>query len=546
MAHNTKVGKDILEMLMFSLYPEAETIYREYLQNACDSINEAVETNLLAKQEDGHVTINIDNFHQKVTISDNGTGIVVKDAESRLKDIAAGYKKHKESAAGFYGIGRLVGAGYCKQLSFKTSAFGEKVASEMVFDVEKIREILNDDENESSASEVIDAVTTLSTMPEAESEHYFVVTLTDVLPEYQEELLEEDRIYKYLVQVAPIPYLPEFKNNLITPNITDEKEVFLSYYKQLNSIQVSVNNIVNIRKPYGLTIDGTGDEIAKLRFFTLTDPQYGDLAWGWYAITPFEKAIPDIDPYNGNTRVLTRGIRMRVHNIQIGNENFFDGTSYFRQARSNKYFNGEIHVVNSKIKPTTDRSDLAPSKEAIKLKELISGFFNSELQKVYQTANKVKKEFERYTEAEKNRIETEKVDVSTDFPEKSKATQLSDNVKKRTEAESEFDKYQNKKDNVSEGMKAMLDVYQQKFDKFKKDVSEGKIDTDKGNGTSAGRTPKPSIDEDIATLVSKYGEEKIDMLKRVFQIIDTRYKSSKYYEQVIKGVKSSVVNDLKK
>lgn len=273
MAHNTKVGKDILEMLMFSLYPEAETIYREYLQNACDSINEAVETKVLAKQEDGHVTINIDNFHQKVTISDNGSGIVAKDAESRLKDIAAGYKKHKESAAGFYGIGRLVGAGYCKQLSFKTSAFGEKVASEMVFDVEKIREILNDDENESSASEVIDEVTTLSTMPEAESEHYFVVTLTDVLPEYQEELLEEDRIYKYLVQVAPIPYLPEFKNNLITPNITDEKEVFLSYYKQLNSIQVSVNNIVNIRKPYGLTIDGTGDEIAKLRFFTLTDPQ---------------------------------------------------------------------------------------------------------------------------------------------------------------------------------------------------------------------------------------------------------------------------------
>ncbi|MDD3480062.1 MAG: ATP-binding protein [Paludibacteraceae bacterium] len=545
MTHNAIVGKDILEMLMFSLYPEAETIYREYLQNACDSINEAVETNLLAKQEDGHVTINIDTYHQKVTISDNGTGIVAKEAESRLKDIAAGYKKHKESAAGFYGIGRLVGAGYCKQLSFKTSAFGENVASEMVFDVEKIREILNDDECNLSASEVIDAVTTLTSMPESESEHYFVVTLTDILPEYP-ELVNEDLIYKYLVQVAPIPYLPEFKNNLIKPNITDEKDVFLSYYKRLNSIQVSVNNIVNIRKPYGLTIDGTGDEIAKLRFFTLTDPQYGDLAWGWYAITPFEKAIPDIDPYNGNTRVLTRGIRLRVHNIQIGNENFFDGTSYFRQARSNKYFNGEIHVVNSKIKPTTDRSDLAPSKEALKLKELISDFFNSELQKVYQTANKVKKEFERIVEAETIRVETEKLDISTDFPEKSKATQLSESIKKRTEAESEFDKYQNKKDNVSEGMKAMLDVYQQKFDKFKKDVSEGKIELDKGKDKPKGREAKPSIDEDIATLVPKYGEEKIDMLKRVFQIIDTRYKSSKYYEQVIKGVKSSVVNDLKK
>lgn len=352
MAHNTVVGKDILEMLMFSLYPEAETIYREYLQNACDSINEAVEIGLLDRNEDGHVFINIDKFHQKVTITDKGTGISANEAEARLKDIAAGYKKHKESAAGFYGIGRLVGAGYCKVLSFKTSAYGENVASEIVFDVEKIRDILNDDENNFSASEVIDAVTTFNNViPELESEHYFVVTLTDILPEYP-ELLDEELIYKYLVQVAPIPFLPEFKNNLITPNVTEENGKYLQYYKQLSSIHVSLNDIVDIKKQYSLTIDGTNDEIDKLRFFSLSDPQYGDLAWGWYAITPFDKAIPDTDPCT-NTLVLTRGIRLRVHNIQIGNENFFDGTTYFRQARSNKYFNGEIHVINAKIKPTT-------------------------------------------------------------------------------------------------------------------------------------------------------------------------------------------------
>ena len=43
MAHKTEIGKDILEMLMFSLYPEAETIYREYLQNATDAIREACD-----------------------------------------------------------------------------------------------------------------------------------------------------------------------------------------------------------------------------------------------------------------------------------------------------------------------------------------------------------------------------------------------------------------------------------------------------------------------------------------------------------------------
>lgn len=542
MTHNTVVGKDILEMLMFSLYPEAETIYREYLQNACDSINEAVEIGLLDRNEDGHVFINIDKYHQKVTITDKGTGIPANEAEARLKDIAAGYKKHKESAAGFYGIGRLVGAGYCKELSFKTSAYGENVASEIVFNVEKIREILNDDENGFSASEVIDAVTTFNnTITEAESEHYFIVTLKDILPEYP-ELLDEELIRKYLVQVAPIPFLPEFKNNLVIPNITGENEKYLQYYQQLNSIHVSLNDCVDIKKHYSLTIDGTGDEIDSLRFFSLSDPQYGDLAWGWYAITPFDKAIPDTDPCT-NMPVLTRGIRLRVHNIQIGNENFFDGTKYFRQARSNKYFNGEIHVINAKIKPTTDRSDLAPSKEALRLKELISDFFNSELQRVYQTANKVKKELERIIEAETFHIETEKRNVTDDFSETSKAKQLSESLKQKTEAEIEFDKYQKKKETVSEGVKAMLDVYQKKFEEFKKNVSEG---TDINGNIKVDFKPtlKPTIDEEVSALVPKYGTDKIEMLKRIFQIIDTRYKNK--YERIIKSIKVSVINDLKK
>lgn len=542
MTHNTVVGKDILEMLMFSLYPEAETIYREYLQNACDSINEAVEIGLLDRNEDGHVFINIDKYHQKVTITDKGTGIPANEAEARLKDIAAGYKKHKESAAGFYGIGRLVGAGYCKELSFKTSAYGENVASEIVFNVEKIREILNDDENGFSASEVIDAVTTFNnTITEAESEHYFIVTLKDILPEYP-ELLDEELIRKYLVQVAPIPFLPEFKNNLVIPNITGENEKYLQYYQQLNSIHVSLNDCVDIKKHYSLTIDGTGDEIDSLRFFSLSDPQYGDLAWGWYAITPFDKAIPDTDPCT-NMPVLTRGIRLRVHNIQIGNENFFDGTKYFRQARSNKYFNGEIHVINAKIKPTTDRSDLAPSKEALRLKELISDFFNSELQRVYQTANKVKKELERIIEAETFHIETEKRNVTDDFSETSKAKQLSESLKQKTEAEIEFDKYQKKKETVSEGVKAMLDVYQKKFEEFKKNVSEG-TDINRNIKVDFKPTLKPTIDEEVSALVPKYGTDKIEMLKRIFQIIDTRYKNK--YERIIKSIKVSVINDLKK
>ena len=40
------VGKDILELLSSSMYVDPMTIYREYIQNAADAIDEAVDQGL--------------------------------------------------------------------------------------------------------------------------------------------------------------------------------------------------------------------------------------------------------------------------------------------------------------------------------------------------------------------------------------------------------------------------------------------------------------------------------------------------------------------
>ena len=50
---NSHIGKKLLDMLMFSMYPDAKIIYREYVQNAFDSINSAVEQKILNKTKDG-------------------------------------------------------------------------------------------------------------------------------------------------------------------------------------------------------------------------------------------------------------------------------------------------------------------------------------------------------------------------------------------------------------------------------------------------------------------------------------------------------------
>ena len=44
--YSSEVRKKILSMLMFQLYSDERTIYREYVQNALDSINKAIDTTM--------------------------------------------------------------------------------------------------------------------------------------------------------------------------------------------------------------------------------------------------------------------------------------------------------------------------------------------------------------------------------------------------------------------------------------------------------------------------------------------------------------------
>src|SRR3954468_22776411 len=69
------VGKDVLELLSTSMYVDPMTIYREYVQNAADAVDEGRETKLLAAKEAGKVAIHLDAASRSIKIRDNGTGL---------------------------------------------------------------------------------------------------------------------------------------------------------------------------------------------------------------------------------------------------------------------------------------------------------------------------------------------------------------------------------------------------------------------------------------------------------------------------------------
>ena len=105
---NPVIGIDLLKMLMLQLYSNPRCIYREYIQNALDSINEAVKTGILTQEKDGRVSIIITK--EDICIEDNGTGIRSDSAVKILTDIANSVKNGVDTA-GQFGVGRLSGGG---------------------------------------------------------------------------------------------------------------------------------------------------------------------------------------------------------------------------------------------------------------------------------------------------------------------------------------------------------------------------------------------------------------------------------------------------
>jgi len=83
------VGKDILEVLSNAMYVDPLAIYREYIQNAADAIDEARRTSVFSTKKTGTVEIEIDIEKRTVIIRDNGTGISAADFESRLTSFGA-------------------------------------------------------------------------------------------------------------------------------------------------------------------------------------------------------------------------------------------------------------------------------------------------------------------------------------------------------------------------------------------------------------------------------------------------------------------------
>lgn len=414
-------GANILENLTTGMYKDSKVIFREYIQNACDQIDKAVELGILSSIDKGEIKIWLDEDKRTISIKDNATGIPYKDFRKTLADIADSSKKIGEDK-GFRGIGRLCGLAYCRELIFTSTAMGENVISVMRCDAKKMRELLNRNINGErfTANEVLSQIYDFKPPindDEITSEHWFKVELIDVNEE-NTELLNFAEVKDYLSFVAPVQYVSTFQS-MYGKQIHDHaKEIGYTIdeytIKIGNSKYYTYEDIEKNYKTKFKTRNGE-DDITGVEFKDFYDKDGNLIMWLWVGVSQLKGII--------EKGCKMRGMRLRKENIQIGNEDALQ--KLFKEDRGQHYFIGELFAVSKDLIPNSQRDYFNENAMRVWFEEEVKGYFKS-LHKIYRDASELRNALKNAEKPEKLKSEHQKKEYIDEI-EKSKAI---DEIKK--------------------------------------------------------------------------------------------------------------------
>lgn len=395
-------GANILENLTTGMYQDSKVIYREYIQNACDQIDKAVNDGIL-KQGEGTIHMWLDLDQRTIVIEDNATGIPVAYFQQTLGNIADSDKKIGEDK-GFRGIGRLCGLAYCEKLVFKSSAKGEDTVSVMVCDSKKMRGLIDENNRgkKNTANEVLHAINRFEREKTNDIDsHFFRVELIDINPE-NTDLLDFQQVKDYLSFVAPAPYQSSFYYRT-------------EVYKHAQDLGIKIDE-------YNITLKGEPifkkyttilkDSSTGTKYDDIFDVQFQDFyengklfAWMWVGVSRFQKAIPKINQM--------RGLRLRKENIQIGGEDALQ--KLFKEDRGNSYFVGEVFAVDKALIPNSQRDYFNENPARANFERELRRYFNEELHKIYRDGSAINSSYKKIDTYEKKEAEFKGKDTAGVF-----------------------------------------------------------------------------------------------------------------------------------
>lgn len=345
------IGKQIIDVVTGGMYSDPLMVLREYVQNACDAIDSAVEERLIASR-DGTIEVFVDGRRRTISLLDNGIGVPAADAVRVLCGIGLSPKSSK-SSRGFRGVGRLGGLGYCDRLSFETRSHGETTVTSLSWDADRLTACVRQG-GELGPHDALGNALVVSRHPAKESDprHFFRVTMENVRAFHRDVLMDVSRIREYLGEVAPVDFdLRRFPHARKIHEQLSAVDGFRCY-----SVLVNGRGVLRPhRRDFSLS-KSIRDRVSSVQFFDIGDRCGNILGRSWFADTACLAALPSTNRM--------RGIRLRQGNIQVGGEGFLEDC--FSEKRFAAWHVGEIHL-NYAVKPNARRDGFehTPEYEAV-------------------------------------------------------------------------------------------------------------------------------------------------------------------------------------
>ncbi len=341
---DVRLGKDVLELLSTAMYVDPLVVYREYVQNAADSLDLAGERGADAPA----VSIEIDAQGRSVRIRDNGAGIEPERFVERMVALG-GSEKRGTPARGFRGVGRLAGLGHAQELIFRSRATGQSDVSELRWDCRRLKSCLGDNDFQGDVADLIAQVVTASRQPAGSNDgpHFFQVELSKIARGRSDKLLSPGDVSDYLGQIAPVPFHSDFTFGRI---ITDQ----LAAHPGFSELNIRVNDGEPITRPHRNAVDLGGRSSAfEAPVFTEIPAQDGEglAAIAWFLHHSYEGAL--------TVGTLVKGVRLRIGNLQVGDAAILEGI--FPEPRFNSWAVGEVHVLDPRLVPNGRRDQFEPN-----------------------------------------------------------------------------------------------------------------------------------------------------------------------------------------
>jgi hypothetical protein len=337
------IGKDVLELFAGAMYADPLSIFREYIQNAADAMDEARSAGLAA-HTDADVHIVFDHTERSIRIRDFGSGVPNKQFVRRLTALGASGKRGT-GARGFRGVGRLAGLGYCQEVIFRSRSAGDQRVKEMRWDGRVLRERLRDASFTGSLAELVRELATVTDLTGVEyPSHFFEVELRRMLRVKNDVLLNEEAVRGYLSEVAPVPFHPSF-------GFGKQIQEFLSSHGVSRPIRLLINDnkgLVHHRAISEFPVTPrVFDSFRSVEFFEHRNSDNELLSFGWILDHAYGGAIP--------RRLGIGGIRIRHGNIQVGGSDVL--ATLYVEPRFAGWAAGDVHVAHPRIVPNGRRDE---------------------------------------------------------------------------------------------------------------------------------------------------------------------------------------------